>query len=161
MIWDVTKNYGGRNDHVFLCGVLQNIWSMRLHECLANLVGKLILGKNVISKMASLITSVVTVCSNVCSGTDLRKHQSSASLAFVRGIHRWPVNSLHKGPVTRKMFPFDDVIMMTTFASYIYTRVASKELRYIEYWFLNLIIWTWHIKKNREIINPYNNMIED
>ena len=39
------------------------------------------------------------------------KHQSSASLAFVRGIHRWPVNSPHKGPVTRKMFPFDDVIM--------------------------------------------------
>ena len=31
-----------------------------------------------------------------------RKHQSSASLAFVRGIHRWPVNSPHKGPVTRK-----------------------------------------------------------
>ena len=31
--------------------------------------------------------------------------------AFVRGIHRWPVNSPHKGPVTRKMFPFDDVIM--------------------------------------------------
>ena len=42
---------------------------------------------------------------------DQRKHQSSASLAFVRGIHRWPVNSQHKWPVTRKMFPFDDVIM--------------------------------------------------
>ena len=40
-----------------------------------------------------------------------RKHQSSASLASVRGIHRWPVNSPHKGPVTRKMFPFDGVIM--------------------------------------------------
>ena len=37
--------------------------------------------------------------------------KSSASLAFVRGIHRWPVNSPHKWPVTRKMFPFDDVIM--------------------------------------------------
>ena len=46
------------------------------------------------------------------SGTDETKHQSSASLAFVRGIHRWPVNSPHKGPVTRNMFPFDDVIMM-------------------------------------------------
>ena len=33
------------------------------------------------------------------------------SLAFMRGIHRWPVNSPHKGPVTRKMSPFDDVIM--------------------------------------------------
>ena len=47
----------------------------------------------------------------VYSGTDQRKHQSSASLAFVRGIHRSPVNSPHKWPVTRKMFPFDDVIM--------------------------------------------------
>ena len=40
-----------------------------------------------------------------------KKHQSSASLAFVWGIHRWSVNSLHKGPVMLKMFPFDDVIM--------------------------------------------------
>ena len=47
-------------------------------------------------------------------GADQRKHQSSASLAFVRGIHRCPVNSPHKGPVTRKMFPFDDVIMCHT-----------------------------------------------
>ena len=46
-----------------------------------------------------------------CSGTDQRKHQSSAPLAFVRGIHRRSVNSLHTGSVTRKMFPFDDVIM--------------------------------------------------
>ena len=49
----------------------------------------------------------------VYSGVDQRKHQSSTSLAFVRGIHRdrW-INSPHKGPVTRKMFPFDDVIMV-------------------------------------------------
>ena len=50
-------------------------------------------------------------CSSVYSGADQRNYQSSASLAFVWGIHRWPVNSPHKGPVTRKMFPFDDVIM--------------------------------------------------
>ena len=49
------------------------------------------------------------------SGADQRKYQSSASLAFVGGIHRWPVNSPHKWPVTRKMFPFDDVIMITYF----------------------------------------------
>ena len=48
---------------------------------------------------------------NLYSGADQRKHRSSASLAFVRGIHRGPVNSPHKWPVTRKMFPFDDVIM--------------------------------------------------
>ena len=51
------------------------------------------------------------VYSTVYSDTDQRKHQSSASLAFVRGIHREPVYSLHKWPVTRKVFPFDDVIM--------------------------------------------------
>ena len=46
------------------------------------------------------------------SDADQRKHQSSGSLAFVRGSHRGPLNSLHKWPVTRKMFPFDDVIML-------------------------------------------------
>ena len=61
--------------------------------------------------VASQITSHTIVYSTGHSGPDQRKHQSSASLAFVRGIHRWPVNSPHKGPVTRKMFPFDDVIM--------------------------------------------------
>ena len=44
-------------------------------------------------------------------GADQRKHQSSASLAFGQGIHRWPANSPHKRLVTRKMFPFDDVIL--------------------------------------------------
>ena len=61
--------------------------------------------------MASQITSLTVVYSTVYSGADQSKHQSSASLAFVWGIHRWPVNSPHKWPVTRKMFPFDDVIM--------------------------------------------------
>ena len=63
------------------------------------------------SAVAFQITSVSIVCSTVCSGADQRKHQSAASLACVKGIRRWPVDSPHKGPVTRKMFPFDDVIM--------------------------------------------------
>ena len=63
------------------------------------------------SVMASRITSITMVYSTVYSGAEQGKHQSSVSLAFVRGIHRLPVNSPHKGPVTRKMFPFDDVIM--------------------------------------------------
>ena len=63
------------------------------------------------SAMASKITGVTLFYSTVYSGTDQRKHQSSASLASVQGIHRWPVNSPHKWPVTRKMFPFDDVIL--------------------------------------------------
>ena len=56
----------------------------------------------IMDTMASQITSLTIVYSSVDSGADQRKHQSSASLAFVRGIHRWPVNSPHKGPVTRK-----------------------------------------------------------
>ena len=62
--------------------------------------------------IASQITSLTIVYSNVYSGADQSKHQSSVSLAFVWGIHRGPVNSPHKWPVTRKMFPFDDVIML-------------------------------------------------
>ena len=65
----------------------------------------------IMSTMTFQITGASIVYSTVCSGADQRKHQSSASLAFVRGIHRWPVNSPHKAPVTRKMFPFDDVII--------------------------------------------------
>ena len=62
-------------------------------------------GHVIMSAMASQITGTIS------SGADQRKHQISASLTFVRGIHRWPANSPHKGPVTRKMFPFGDVIM--------------------------------------------------
>ena len=64
------------------------------------------------SAMASQITGVGIIYSTVCSGADQRKHQSSASLAFVREIHRWAVNSAHKGPITRNIFPFDDVIII-------------------------------------------------
>ena len=64
------------------------------------------------SATTSQITSLTIVYSTVNSDADQRKHQSSASLDSVRGIHRGPVNSPHIGPVTRKMFPFDDVIML-------------------------------------------------
>ena len=65
----------------------------------------------IMGTIASQITSLTGVYSTVYSGADQSKHQSSASLAFVWGIHRGPVNSPHKWPVTRKMFPFDYVIM--------------------------------------------------
>ena len=65
----------------------------------------------IMGAMASQITSLTIVYSTVYAGADQRKYQSSASLAFVMGIHRWPVNSPHKGPVTQKMFQFDDVII--------------------------------------------------
>ena len=63
-------------------------------------------------EMASQITSITIVLLNRLFSADQRKHQSSASLAFVREIHRWPVNSPHKWPVTQKRYPFDDVIMI-------------------------------------------------
>ena len=65
----------------------------------------------IMGAMASQITSLALIYSTVYSDADQRKHQSSASLAFVPGIHRGPVNSPHKWPVTRKMFPFHDVII--------------------------------------------------
>ena len=64
-----------------------------------------------ISAMASQITNIWAVCSVVCPGAHQREYQSSASLTFVRGIHRRPVDYPHKRPVTWKMSPFDDVIM--------------------------------------------------
>ena len=59
----------------------------------------------IMGTMASQISSLTIVYSTFYSGADQRKHQSSAWLAFA------PVNSPHKWPVTRKMFPFDYVIM--------------------------------------------------
>ena len=67
----------------------------------------------IMGAMASQVTSLTGIYSAVYSGENPRKHQSFAPLAFVLGIHRWPVNSLHKWPATRKMFPFDDVIMIS------------------------------------------------
>ena len=70
-------------------------------------------GDVIMGVIASEITSLTIVYSTVYSDADQRKHQSSASLAFVWGIHRGLVNSPHKWPATRKMFPFDDVITRT------------------------------------------------
>ena len=65
----------------------------------------------IMGAMTSQIISLTIVYSTFHSGADQRKYQSSASLAFVREIHQWPVNSPYKWPVTRRMFPCDDVIM--------------------------------------------------
>ena len=78
------------------------------------------------SGMASQITSLTIVYSTVYPGADQRKHQSPASLAFVRGIHRGPMNSPHKWPVTRKLFPFDDVIMHFVLMHYFGVHSMSK-----------------------------------
>ena len=86
------------------------------HHTLVTLPGWLIVNHYndvIMSAMASHITSLIIFNSTVYSGADKRKHQSSATLAFVRGINRWPVNSPHKWPVTPKMFPFDDIIIVS------------------------------------------------
>ena len=61
--------------------------------------------------LASQITSNSTVYLTICSDLHQRNIITPRHWPFGRGIHRWPVNSPHKGPVTRKKLPFDDVIM--------------------------------------------------
>ena len=98
--------------------------------------------------IASQITSLMIVHSIVYSDADQRKHQSSASLAFVRGIHRVPVTSPHQWPVTRKMFPFDDVIMRSTVSlSNLYswkrpllTSVPGLNATFCFLWFTNCVL---------------------
>ena len=69
----------------------------------------------IMNTMASQITRPTIVYSTIYSGADQRKHQKSKSLSYARGIHRCqvncPVKSPHVGPVTRKISPFDDVIV--------------------------------------------------
>ena len=90
----------------------------------------------IMGAIASRITSLTIIYSTVYSGADQRKHQNSTSLAFVWGIHRWPVNSPHKWPVTRKMFPFDDVVMPKESAD----EVRIRFLRRVLYDFIMITI---------------------
>ena len=83
----------------------------------------------IMTTIAPQITSLTIVYSTIYSGADQSKHQSSASLAFVWGSHRGPVNSPHKWPVTRKMFPFDDVIMEFT--------TTSPRGQWVKIWIVN------------------------
>ena len=98
------------------------------------------------SLMASQITSLTIVYPTVYSGVDQREHQSSASLAFVRGIHWGLVNSPHKWPVTRKMFPFDDVIMMICYICVsISFQIEMGEVGGL--WYVSILVkdnvWIW------------------
>ena len=86
--------------------------------------------------MASQITSLAIVYSTDYSGADQRKHQSSASLAFVRGIHRWPVNSPHKWPVTRKMMSswiiFHQVLQYYLYHPYRQTYATNRQMNLLD-----------------------------
>ena len=94
----------------------------------------------IMGAIASQITSLMIVFSTVYLDTDQRKHQSSASLAFVRGIHRRPVNSPHKWPVTRKMFPFDDVIMRFPSPQVVSVTNLTWTTRGAFYWHILILI---------------------
>ena len=87
--------------------------------------------------IASQITTLTIVYSTVYSDADQRKYQCSALLAFVWGIHRRPVNSPHKWPVTRKMFPFDDVIMAWPVLN---SKMVNEKMGK----FQNTLIWRRH-----------------
>ena len=77
----------------------------------------------IMSALASQITGVSIVCSMVGSGADQRKHQSSASLAYVRGIHRWQVNSPNK-----KASKAENVSIIVTIASSRLLRCQKYEM---------------------------------
>ena len=110
--------------------------------------------------MASQITSLMIVRSTVYS--DQRKYQSSTSLAYVRGIHRWPVNSPHKFPVTRKMFPFDDdrcacCNLATTF---IFTRLGQWAHKSFVIWIPICGVWGTYQKTIDNIMtSPFSALL--
>ena len=108
----------------------------------------------IMSAMASQITLTI-VYSTVHSGADQRKHQSSASLAFVRGIHRWPVNSPHKGTVTGKMFPFDDVIMRHMKTSWVGNAFHTAFLITPRLMVIFLFTWTKCWQNSRVDVTPF------
>ena len=123
LVYSLTINSSGSSKY----GVEENIfcninswlpWTYDTHTIANCFTGNMLFALDKASSLAlqwrhngPQITRLTIVYSSVYSDADQRKHQSSASLAFVWGIHRWPVNSPHKWPVTLKMFPFDDVIM--------------------------------------------------
>ena len=96
--------------HIVFCLIFYVCFHISMFLCKDEMYGNYY-SDVIMGAKASQITSLTIGYSTVYSGADQRKHQSSASLTFVRGNYRWPVNSPHKRPVTRKVFPFDDVII--------------------------------------------------
>ena len=82
-----------RNSHLTFCWSL-TITPSPVHRMNCSQMYLYYYNDIIISPMASQITGVLIIYSTVCAGEDQRKHQSSAPLASVRKIHRWPVNSL-------------------------------------------------------------------
>ena len=70
----------------------------------------------------AMVSQILTVCPTVCSGS--KKTPNIRVTCLCEGIHRWLVDSLHKGSVMRKMIPFDVVIMKKERFLSIYTTHA-------------------------------------
>ena len=106
----------------------------------------------IMSAMASQITSLTSVCSNFHSGVDQRIHQRSASLAFVWGIQRPPVNSPHKRPVTRKRF----YLMTSSWMRLKYNAHNSRFVTFIVAWYDSIFayhtgLFHWHRRNHTKI----------
>ena len=98
----------------------------------------------IMSAMASQNTGISIVFLTVCSYADQRKYQSSASLAFVRGLHRWPMNSQHEGPATLKIFPFHlctERLGKCCIQAYTWTIVHHIYVKTKTIWKLNCLSW--------------------
>ena len=88
----------------------------------------------IMSAIVSQITSLTSLYSTVYSDADQRKHQSSASLAFVRGIHWWIPCT--KGQWREKCFH-----LMTSSCQYVKCQLTSHVYRYINNWLKKRINW--------------------
>ena len=112
-IWWRHHESKARKIHISRCVVKKNICEIK----------EIVISKTVASHLSDVIMSVIatpiTSVSNVCPGAN---QQRSTTLAFFRGIHRLPVTSPHKRPVTRKMFPFDHVIMFCRYIMHFRTQ---------------------------------------
>ena len=102
---------------------------------------------------------VSIVCSTVCSSAKQRKYQSSASLAFVWWIHRWPVDSPHKRPAIWEKFPFDDVIitypldLWKSHNSLLHHFIENKLFSYMMQWITQYVNYTKFAKHNCKLLN--------
>ena len=98
----------------------------------------------IMSAMESQITSLTIVHPTVYS----RRRSKNTSKLRVTGLcDWWPVNTPHKGPVTRKMFPFDDVIVRIH-------KAVGNRATYTDSYFITVT----SIKLNRlvfQVIRPY------
>ena len=119
--------------------------------------------------IASQITSLTIVFSTVYSDADVRKHQSSASLASVRGIHRGPVNSPHKWPVTRKCFHLmtsswialnDGNKELSEFYTQVYPIEQYQKLTYLGQVKMAAILQTTFSNSSTNCLNCYWNLTE-